>query len=258
MGGAQATITWDDWSPVDIDDWSGVVAHELGRLVQPVQRVPADPDAAADRLVSARAALLGSQDGAERVAASIVRTSGWPGETDIVDPIAARAVGCALGHISDIDPATDNGTRRSHPRSTTAPRRGPARLGGRPVVRNPARSRRLVADRCRDAPRGRGLAYVEHRSSGRRSRRRDAPAARFHGLIHYLRTLRSARPPAPRLRLRRDRLAERGSHTDTICARRRRSVRYWYFAIRQRPWSMTRPTGKRLYTLAKRTSAPST
>lgn len=73
-GGDEATITWDDWSPVDINDWSGVVSHELGRLGHPVQRVPGDADAAADLLASARAALLGSQDGAERVAASIVRS----------------------------------------------------------------------------------------------------------------------------------------------------------------------------------------
>lgn len=106
--GAQARTTWDDWSPVDIDDWSGVVARELSRLAQPVQPVPADADAAADLLASARAALLGPQDGAELIAASIVRTSGWPGETNIVDPIAAQAVASALGRISDIDPATDN------------------------------------------------------------------------------------------------------------------------------------------------------
>ena len=34
--------------------------------------------------------------------------SGWPGATDIIDPIAARAVDCALEHMDDVDPETDN------------------------------------------------------------------------------------------------------------------------------------------------------
>ena len=93
---------------MDSDDWSGVVAGELVRLARPVQRVPADCEAADDLLASARAALLGSQGGAERVTASIVRTSGWPGATDIVDQIAAQAVQQALANIDAVDPATDH------------------------------------------------------------------------------------------------------------------------------------------------------
>jgi len=107
-GATPMTITWDEWSPMDIDAWGEVVTDELDRLARPAQRVPAGCEAADDLLASARAALLGSQDGAERVTASIIRTSGWPGETEIVDPIAALAVRHALENIDAVDPATDN------------------------------------------------------------------------------------------------------------------------------------------------------
>jgi hypothetical protein len=104
----EAVISWDDWSPIDIDDWSAVVAAELGRLGLPAQRVPADGDGWADLLAAARSTLLGAHDGAALVAASIVRTSGWPGPTDIIDQIASHAVDRALEHVDDIDPETDN------------------------------------------------------------------------------------------------------------------------------------------------------
>lgn len=105
--GSQITISWQEWSPVAIDDWVAVVAAELVRLGRPADPVP-DGDLAADLLASARAAVLGSHDGAARVAASIVRTSCWPGPIDIIDPIASAAIAGALVHVDELDPATDN------------------------------------------------------------------------------------------------------------------------------------------------------
>ena len=49
-----------------------------------------------------------SHDGARLVAASIVRMSGWPGATDIIYPIAAHAIDCAVEHIGDVGPEADN------------------------------------------------------------------------------------------------------------------------------------------------------
>jgi hypothetical protein len=103
-----AASPWDEWSPVDRDDWMDAAAAELIRLGHPAPRPPADADDAAHLLACARAALLRSHDGARLVAASIVRMSGWPGATDIIDPIAARAVDCALDHVNDVDAETDN------------------------------------------------------------------------------------------------------------------------------------------------------
>ena len=71
-------------------------------------RVGATGDDAAHLLASARAALLGSRDGPSRVAANIVRTSGWPGRTDIIRPIAAQAADRALRYVDAVDPDTDN------------------------------------------------------------------------------------------------------------------------------------------------------
>jgi hypothetical protein len=105
---AEAVLSWDEWSPIEIDDWGGVVAAELARLGRPAQDLPADGDEWAGLLAAARSTWLGAHDGAALVAASIVRTSGWPGETDIIDPIAASAVDRALEHVDEIDPETDN------------------------------------------------------------------------------------------------------------------------------------------------------
>lgn len=106
--GAEATITWDEWSPVTSGDGSGVVAVELDRLGRSAQHVPADADDAARLLASARAALLGCNDGPALVAASILQVSGWPGPTDIIVSTAAQAVDGALRRIDDVDPETDN------------------------------------------------------------------------------------------------------------------------------------------------------
>jgi hypothetical protein len=104
----EAVISWEEWSPIEIDDWGGVVAVELARLGRPAQDLPADGDEWAELLAAARSTWLEAHDDAPLVAASIVRTSGWPGERDVIDPIAAHAVDRALEHIDEIDPETDN------------------------------------------------------------------------------------------------------------------------------------------------------
>jgi len=108
--GPKTTLSWDEWSPVCRDDWSGFVAAELARLDRSTEwvRVDGTADDAADLLASARAALLGSRDGPARVAASIVRTSGWPGRTDTIAPLAAQAVDRALRYVDAVDPDTYN------------------------------------------------------------------------------------------------------------------------------------------------------
>lgn len=103
-----ATSAWDEWSPVDSGAWSAVVAAELSRLGQPTPHVPGDGDAAAELLALARAAVLETRDGQAHVAASIVRTSGWPGAPDLIVPFANRAIELALDRVDDIDPETDN------------------------------------------------------------------------------------------------------------------------------------------------------
>jgi hypothetical protein len=105
---ADATVAWDEWCPLTSGDGSAVVASELARVGRPAEHVPEDADAAAQLLAAARAALLGCDDGPALVAASIVRTSGWPGATDIIAPIAAQTVDLALRHLDAADPRTDN------------------------------------------------------------------------------------------------------------------------------------------------------
>jgi hypothetical protein len=101
-------MAWDEWCPLTSGDGSAVVAAELARVGRPAANVPEDADAAAQLLAAARAALLGCHDGPALVAASIVRTSGWPGATDIIAPVAAQTVDLALPHLDAADPRTDN------------------------------------------------------------------------------------------------------------------------------------------------------
>lgn len=103
-----AAIAWDDWSPIDIDDWSGVVASEIARLGLPVQPMPADGDVVAGFLASARASVLRANGGLSAIAESLVRTSCWPGDTALIDPLASRALKLAMQHVDAIDPETDN------------------------------------------------------------------------------------------------------------------------------------------------------
>jgi hypothetical protein len=145
----EAPSSRGEWSPVDRDGWFAAVAAELIRLGHPAPRLPPDADDVAHLLACARAASLRSPDGARLVAASIVRMSGWPGATDIIDPIAARAVDCALEHMDDVDPETDNDALVDTVQDLLfARRRGLARLGARPVIRCPSRSCRLRSNGC--------------------------------------------------------------------------------------------------------------
>lgn len=104
---ATGTFAWGEWSPVPGDNWSDVVSAELARLGQPPRRVPDNGDEASAMLASARAALLEAHD-TTPIAASIVRTSGWPGDASVIAPIARRAVDRAKQHIDDVDTETDN------------------------------------------------------------------------------------------------------------------------------------------------------
>jgi hypothetical protein len=83
-------------------------AAELEELGRPALRNAANADEAAQMLSEARAALLGADGGPARVVESIVRASGWPGETRLIDPVAAQAVDWALEYADDVDPETDN------------------------------------------------------------------------------------------------------------------------------------------------------
>ncbi|MGI8803326.1 MAG: hypothetical protein ACR2KV_14365 [Solirubrobacteraceae bacterium] len=99
---------WQGWSPVWGDEWSSVVASELVRLGRPTPHLPDDADEGAMTLAAARAAVLGTRDDVAQIAASIVRTSGWPGDTTNIAPLARLAVELARRRLSDIDRQTDN------------------------------------------------------------------------------------------------------------------------------------------------------
>ena len=101
-------IACDGWSPAAGDDWRDVVRAELSVLGQPDQQVPDDGDEAGLVLSYARAHVLRTTEEHGRIADSIVRTSGWPGATDLIDPLAHEAVQLALGHRADIDVESDN------------------------------------------------------------------------------------------------------------------------------------------------------
>lgn len=115
-----ALLEWGEWSPVASDDWLEVALAELSRLGRSVQRVPADADEAGDLLAFARAATLKTH-GTAHVAASIARTSGWPGDTKLIDPLVNDAVESALQHIAEVDPESDNDDAINSIQSRLAP-----------------------------------------------------------------------------------------------------------------------------------------
>lgn len=109
------TFPWNGWSPVAPVDWRNVVTAELDRLHEPPNRHPPDDgqgvgiDSKRDTdLAAARAAVLQTHNDPSLIAASIVRTSGWPGDTKQILPLARRAVELAQQHLNDLDPADDN------------------------------------------------------------------------------------------------------------------------------------------------------
>lgn len=97
-----------EWSPVPGDDWIDIIVTELACLGRPLDDALEDGDRATGLLASARAAVLDGPDGPALVAASIVRTSGWPGQRDLVTRLANRAVGYALDRAGDINTDDDD------------------------------------------------------------------------------------------------------------------------------------------------------
>ena len=59
-------------------------------------------------IASARAELIRSREDRGAVAASIVRTSGWPGATEVIVPFVGEALDLALQRSEDVDPESDN------------------------------------------------------------------------------------------------------------------------------------------------------
>jgi hypothetical protein len=96
------------WPTAHGFDEDHMVATELARLGQPEQRVPYDGDEAEALLASGRAAAMQLQNGRLLAAASIVRTSGWPGDDSLVAAIARDAVHLASEHADDVNPDSDN------------------------------------------------------------------------------------------------------------------------------------------------------
>ncbi len=102
------THSWDAWSPLEIAERPQAAHAELARLGWRADAAPASCDDADEMLASARAAALLTYGGTGRVAASLVRTSGWPGETRLVVNLADEAVGLAVKRLADMDAQTDN------------------------------------------------------------------------------------------------------------------------------------------------------
>ena len=96
---------WDTWS-IDFDDdehvWIQVAGAELVRLGQPALRLVDRVHDSAVLLARARADLIRERGDLELVSASIVRTTGWPGDRAIITPLSQRALELALGHIDDM------------------------------------------------------------------------------------------------------------------------------------------------------------
>jgi hypothetical protein len=96
---------WDTWS-IDFDDdvqvWIQVTEAELVRLGQPALRMADSLYEIAVLLARARAFLILERGDLELVAASIVRTTGWPGDRAIMTRLSERALELALGHVDDM------------------------------------------------------------------------------------------------------------------------------------------------------------
>ena len=101
-------LGWDGWSLDAGNQWPSVIATELARLSQPAQHIPDDVDEATMLLAAARAAALQTHNEITQIAASIVRTTAWPGDTERVLPLTTRAMDLARQHLHDIDPEADN------------------------------------------------------------------------------------------------------------------------------------------------------
>jgi hypothetical protein len=104
-GPAPGLRGWDTWS-IDFDDddhvWIQVAGAELVRLGQPALRLVNSLYDIAVLLARARADLICERGDLELVSASIVRTTGWPGDRAIITPLSQTALELALGHVDDI------------------------------------------------------------------------------------------------------------------------------------------------------------
>jgi len=105
---ATATIAWIEWSPGDNHNWIDLSVNEAVRLGHPAPEMPIDGEQASALLAAAGAHMLRAPGGSAAVTESLVRTSGWPGETDLIDPLASRALDLAMAQIDGVDPNTDN------------------------------------------------------------------------------------------------------------------------------------------------------
>lgn len=99
--------TWTLWS-----EWPAIATDELARLGYSRDGVPPRVDDELDELLAvARAALLREHGDTTLVAASIVRTSCWPGDRTLITSLVERAVCLALDRWpafeSDPDPDLD-------------------------------------------------------------------------------------------------------------------------------------------------------
>jgi hypothetical protein len=103
------TLLPEEWSPVAADDWLDVVREELERPNRPGPGPAGDGDGdeAAHLLAAARAADFGEHHDLGLIAASIVRTIKWPGDTSLVSPVATQAVDLALRHVGDLSFESD-------------------------------------------------------------------------------------------------------------------------------------------------------
>jgi hypothetical protein len=105
---ADEPIESDDWPSAHGFDEDHMVSAELARLGQRQQRVAHDGAEGAALLASGRATALRQHDGLTLVAESIVRTSGWPGDTSMITALANEAVLLASRRIDRVDPDMDN------------------------------------------------------------------------------------------------------------------------------------------------------
>lgn len=94
--------TWNLWG-----EWPATAKDELGRLGYSRERVPPAADELDELLAVARAALLRDHGDTKLVAASIVRTSCWPGDRTLITSLVERAVCLALDRCPAFDSEPD-------------------------------------------------------------------------------------------------------------------------------------------------------
>lgn len=96
---------WEAWSPLATGAWCHVAHTEL-KLLGGDGDVPDDVERADEMLASQRAVALEAGASPAFIAASIVRTGGWPGGKELAVGLAARALELAMDALADADPET--------------------------------------------------------------------------------------------------------------------------------------------------------